>query len=558
MAYSDNLINTRDGYEKDGVFYSSDLTSIPNTQLSAKGGGFSKIAEGSFGVKLWKTETGYDSVADFSKIDLEVTIKIWDEQSDSAVITDFIGRAYLGAKGRGEYTFKLKSKLGELAGDLLSIAPDIKLNALEDAFKSKYFDETYAGDANNEANTYLDNRVFPMRLGIIKYATMFKLSENEPTTTTGDSVGEYYTDGTVYATKDNGLGVQFEQFAIEYRVLKNKARTKPVYEYTMDIDGFDNAVKSDAISPDVVTIDSTFTQDVAPTESDTVLKDGMIWVDTSNEVNVTYVWATAQWVEANVSLIESTDFVDIATGTGFRLKANALATSADPTVFGAFIKGATLEGSDVNFSGIFAISEDGTKTSVVFNTNSYIYKYPEVSTLISNPSEWTALRFPIRNIWGWDYGTFNPLATTHLITDSGGKTKAEISTAFSSEHPIGYFGERFYKVATNITTPTASFKVSIRYLGTIKATQTFTMYTSATLSAVSNMLTSYGEWGVLCYDGDIYFSESMTLIMFGVGNSNMTDDRYEIIIETLAGTDTIRGYSMSIRVDNFIDSVIHG
>ena len=79
-------------------------------------------------------------------------------------------------------------------------------------------------------------------------------------------------------------------------------------------------------------------------------------------------------------IIKSSDFVDIPTATGFRLKSEALGTSADPTIFGAFISGSTVVGDDI----IIASSSDNSFTGELFSIYSHKSFAPAFTSL--NPS----------------------------------------------------------------------------------------------------------------------------------------------------------------------------
>jgi len=434
MAYSKRLIKRNEGYEYDGTFYSSDLVKVPSIEITAKDGGISKDGEGQFSIAVLKSESNYDSVVDFSSKDLSVTVKVWSEESSDTPFTIFSGRAYLGAMDKDNYTYKLKREKGELLDDLLIQAPDIRQNSYLDADKSFYFETTDQG--GNWDNTYLDNRFFPMRLGIIKHSFLFQLALNAPVTVPADSVGEYYADGSVYGLFDNGLSIQYEQYTSDYRVLKNKAGTQAVYELTMDIDGDDLTVKSDTVSLEILPLNHIFRQNSEPSKTIADefgliydLRTGMVWYDTDND-NKSFRWGGSSWeiitvtvtsdiiatdavttdaiatdavnsdsIAPSVTLqdgaIESSDFVDIPTGAGFRLKSGALGTSADPTIFGAYVVGGVINGSVIkseNYAtnSLFLINEkmdtqdgltqDGYTT--IPATGSYKYSWSNITGVV--------------------------------------------------------------------------------------------------------------------------------------------------------------------------------
>lgn len=72
----------------------------------------------------------------------------------------------------------------------------------------------------------------------------------------------------------------------------------------------------------------------------TTINGGMIETNTidANRITTNYAWVNGS--------IQSSDFTTIG-GSGFRLKANALGTETDPTIYGAYIKGAIIEAPNI-------------------------------------------------------------------------------------------------------------------------------------------------------------------------------------------------------------------
>lgn len=406
-------VKRNEGYTYNGIFYSSDLIKVPSFELSAKDGGLTQTGQGQFSVEVLASETGYDSVVDFSSKDLSVTVDIWDEQNGTTAFTVFSGRAYLGAMTRDEYTYRLKSEKGELANDLLVPAPDIRQNAYLDADKSFYF--TTVDQGGNWSNTYDNNRLFPMRLGIIKHCQMFKLAENAPVSVPSDSVGEYYADGSVYALYDNGLKIKYAQYSGDYRVLKNKAASKPVYEITMDIDGEDTAVKTDSVAKDVLPLTWVFRQSSEPLSTVYVLKEGMTWYDTDNN-DFVYRYDGSSWVDATTTVTNDKSALILKTlpsitsdGQSTKLYHEKYATATPSptsggrvsTTSGAIDFGIYPYNDSTSSQDFFRFYDDGligsTFTAYAYFHNSYplshhyeddigiiFYKIAEVSTGTSN------------------------------------------------------------------------------------------------------------------------------------------------------------------------------
>jgi hypothetical protein len=91
----------------------------------------------------------------------------------------------------------------------------------------------------------------------------------------------------------------------------------------------------------------------------------------TNTLLASTIKADEYWVGGN---LKSADFTAVD-GNGFRLKANAAATDADPTIYGAYIKGgyiksATLDSSTIKVRDLVTVTDYGYDTKASFYTAS--------------------------------------------------------------------------------------------------------------------------------------------------------------------------------------------
>ena len=406
------LVGIKKGYKKDGIFYKPKLLSYSDFKKSADN--IERISDTSITIdaKIARLFTGRD---------LSVIASIWNEKSGtrSRQYEVFNGRGFLKKENKDIFIYQLKTDKDELANELLVRAPDIKQ-------VKPSSDAVYFTDGHIE-NTYLEERYFPMTLGLLKYIAMFAL-----TIDSGGGTGEYLSDGTVHALYDGGQSLNYAQH-VDNRVMQNNAKTAPIYGLTMDIDGSTDTALSSTASTSPLPLNFSFTQDSEPLATEWTLLNGMRWIDTA-DLNKEYVWDTTiadgeyghsywkrvtdtrvdtaitdagklQTIVSGVNLpttgmiaglnitqnfmgyyndlsmtwdsyiasngqfyfggdadnymgwdgstlnmsgtIKSSDFVDIPTGEGFRLKSNAVGTSADPTIFGGHIKGSIIEANNM-------------------------------------------------------------------------------------------------------------------------------------------------------------------------------------------------------------------
>jgi len=83
--------------------------------------------------------------------------------------------------------------------------------------------------------------------------------------------------------------------------------------------------------------------------------------------------------------VKSSDFTTIG-GAGFRLKSNAAGTSADPTIYGAYIRGGTLDGTTVSVRDLLIITDGGLPTESIISG---------LSTISGVASNTITFNFPI-------------------------------------------------------------------------------------------------------------------------------------------------------------------
>lgn len=155
--------------------------------------------------------------------------------------------------------------------------------------------------------------------------------------------------------------------------------------------------------------------------------------------------------------VQSSDFTGIG-GPGFRLKSNAAGTSADPSIYGAYIKGGTISGSV--FSGTLVsptvydvtVPAPGTAWTLIGSftvpkpSSGEAYKLTILSNILLSGGNWVLAHFDIKvngvSVTG-DYTA--PLA---ILTGVGEKSKYALSSAvytndvtvtiYSYQSPGGY------------------------------------------------------------------------------------------------------------------------
>ena len=98
------------------------------------------------------------------------------------------------------------------------------------------------------------------------------------------------------------------------------------------------------------------------TAGTTTINGGII---TTNTVNADKILAGSIWTDGS---IQSTDFVPFS--AGFRLKANAAGTFADPTIYGAYIRGGVLDGTTVSARDLVIVTDTGLSTASVVSSTS--------------------------------------------------------------------------------------------------------------------------------------------------------------------------------------------
>jgi hypothetical protein len=494
---------------------------VPAIEITAKDG-LSKPTLGQFSVKILPTETGYDSILDMTSKDLSVTVRIWNEDSLGSLITIFSGRAYLGAKDKDNYTYQLKVSKDEISNDLLLPAPDIRQNAYLDADKSFYFETVDQG--GNWSNTYLNNRVFPVRLGVLKHIPIFVLANNAPVAVPADSVGEYYTDGSTYALYDNGLKINYENFTSEYRVTKNKAATNAVYEVTCDVDGDDTAAKSATSELEVLPLGYVFRQASEPLETAYELKVGMLWYDTDNN-DKTYRYDATSWVDTTVTVtndIVATDAIDTI------------------NIVDAAVTNTEVE---LDFNTLTMLTTDDKVTPMsVLHTSSPNTWNGSIYTILK-PPEGTRIRYPMSV---YSYNNSSVPDTSFKFSTSGASfaNVVHVSSPYGSNSSLGWvYGST--KIAQEVS-GTSDWVIEV-WEGSTQcgSSTTFSRADGTSLSALGF---ANGTYGVLIelfsYNGGLYLTHSFT-----AGLSLGTGKLY-IIVKKVTTTDVIRGYAFKYHSTN--------
>lgn len=147
---------------------------------------------------------------------------------------------------------------------------------------------------------------------------------------------------------------------------------QPIYESTgeaykaFEVDMVNHKIKFDGV------VDFTNTNSFGTT----TLNGGKITTNTLRAVDINTNTAMIN------ATLQSSDFTDIG-GAGFRLKSNAAGTSADPTIYGAYIRGATIDSSTTNVRDIKVITDSGYECSTIFfaeaSLSGGMYHIPVVS-----------------------------------------------------------------------------------------------------------------------------------------------------------------------------------
>lgn len=137
------------------------------------------------------------------------------------------------------------------------------------------------------------------------------------------------------------------------------ASGQPIYESTGEVyipfivDTVNHKLKFDGV------VDFTNTNSYGTTKID----GGMVTADTALVNNLN---ATGNIIASNLTVgvasvgntISSSDFLSIG-GGGFRLKSNAAGTYEDPTIYGAYIRGAIIDSSTTNIRNLSVINDYG-------------------------------------------------------------------------------------------------------------------------------------------------------------------------------------------------------
>lgn len=173
---------------------------------------------------------------------------------------------------------------------------------------------------------------------------------------------------------------------------------------------------------------------------------------------------------------------------GFRLSSNATGTSTDPNIYGAYIKGGTIEG----------VSLSGTSLAV-------------------NDIKVRAEGYP---------SNFGPLRITSKAHDSGGiQTSVNTSTFRNRGYSSGYLVERMCPV--NLT-----FKISALWIGTgVSGTGTIKVY--ANVGGISTLIATDATYGIT----SIYTTYTVTTtsdVYFTVQRQETTNNTLYISIEAEA------------------------
>ncbi len=199
------LVNGQ-GYEKDGQYYYPALLNQPS--FSARGKNLIEMG----GAII---EIDQEFASRFSSDEIDCIVWLWNEEASDNKFMILDGKALLNKYDSFSYTYRVEEQDYGLNDDLLSAAPDLK---------------NLIGDSD----TFVNNRVYPMHFGYLKYITPFKLANNTQS-------GVWYSDGKTTKMFDGGRNVNYSQSTNEV----TKTGSKAIYEITLDVDASSASTGSD-------------------------------------------------------------------------------------------------------------------------------------------------------------------------------------------------------------------------------------------------------------------------------------------------------------------------
>lgn len=171
-----DLVDNHSGFTKDGVFYLPQLINPNSPNIEADS--IERMQDGRFTLKV-------QGFALPLAREIQVSIKIWDEDQSNGVISIFTGLAIRTSGNRNELTYQIKTDKGALGADLLEAAPDIKpagwVTTRIGWTADQYFNPL------NPDNSYSTERLFPVTLGTLLYNPTFPMTVDQ-----GGGTGEYY------------------------------------------------------------------------------------------------------------------------------------------------------------------------------------------------------------------------------------------------------------------------------------------------------------------------------------------------------------------------------
>lgn len=259
------LSDVKGGYDLQGQFYEPLITSVSNISITAD------PIERVENISLTLDREAGIALGNYASYELTLV-------GEDEIITIPNGTLVQTRKDATGYKYQLKSENNGLDVDLLSSAPDLKVQA-------------------SDASTFNENRVYPLVLGNVKHV--------EPLQLTQEGTGVYYTGTTVEAIYDGGIALSFEQQ--DYTGFNNKAVKTPLNTLTADLQGQSSMAVVNLTEKQLYPDNYMFIQTTEPSASTIHLKEGMQWFDTHYKT-YTYtglVWSLATDVTPDISFQKS-------------------------------------------------------------------------------------------------------------------------------------------------------------------------------------------------------------------------------------------------------------
>jgi hypothetical protein len=198
------------------------------------------------------------------------------------------------------------------------------------------------------------------------------------------------------------------------------------------------AINPATLIPAVIKAKNVATEDYVDTSTDGMLTDSnfntnITTIDggkiTTNSVDANRIKVNTIWTNGSV---QSSDFTTVG-GAGFRLKANIETPSyTNPTIYGAYIRGGTIEGVTMNASDIKVFSNYVGKTgNISYSLSSGYLHGPNYGSghLASRVCQFTS-RITIIGSWGYASG-FGQLVTATLDYAINGGPWVTLATGYA-------------------------------------------------------------------------------------------------------------------------------